>query len=65
LSDCNSDRVLPGQGCLDLSGLFRRLEDLGYNGYFSIEMFNDELWAMSADLAAKAMFDSLQPLCSD
>ena len=46
LSNCNADRVLPGQGCLDLPALFGQIERFGYEGYFSIEMFSDELWAM-------------------
>jgi len=63
VSNCNSDRVLPGEGCLDLKALFGRLEEFGYTGFFSIEMFSDELWNLPAEDAAKAMFDSLLPLC--
>jgi len=61
LSNCNSDRALPGKGCLDLKTLFRQLEKNGYNGYFSIEMFSEKLWAMPAKKAAKLMYDSLLP----
>ena len=63
LSNCNSDRVPPGRGILDLHALFGRLEEHGYRGFFSIEMFNEELWAMPAEQAAKRMYDSLLPLC--
>lgn len=62
LSHCNSDRVLPGQGCLDLKSLFGTIERHGYKGLFSIEMFNDELWKMSARDAAKKMYESLERL---
>jgi len=62
-SDCNSDRELPGQGCLDLKSLFGRIEKYGYDGYFSIEMFNEELWAMPPEKAAKLMYESLLWLC--
>lgn len=65
LSNCNSDRVLPGQGCLDLRALFGQLEKFGYNGYFSIEMFSDELWALPARDAAKRMYESLLTLCEE
>lgn len=61
--NCNSDRVLPGQGCLDLRSLFGRIEAHGYKGYFSIEMFDEELWAMPPQEAAKLMYDSLLWLC--
>jgi 4-hydroxyphenylpyruvate dioxygenase len=63
LSNCNSDRVLPGEGILDLPALFGRIEALGYTGYFAIEMFSEELWAMPARKAAQAMYDSLLGLC--
>ena len=63
LSDCNGDRVLPGQGCLDLPTLCGQIETHGYQGYFSIEMFSDELWAMPAGEAAKLMYESLRYLC--
>ncbi|MBT3341450.1 MAG: sugar phosphate isomerase/epimerase [Gemmatimonadetes bacterium] len=63
LSNCNGDRRLPGEGCLDLPLIFSRLELNGYDGYFSIEMFDEELWAMSPEAAAKGMYASLLPLC--
>jgi sugar phosphate isomerase/epimerase len=63
LSNCNSDRVLPGQGTLDLSALLGEIEKHGYDGYFSIELFNEELWAMPAREAAALMYDSLLWLC--
>jgi 4-hydroxyphenylpyruvate dioxygenase len=63
LSNCNSDRVLPGRGCLDLKAILRRLEKFGYGGYYSIEMFSEKLWAMPARKAARLMYDSLIPYC--
>ena len=65
LSNCNSDRVLPGQGILDLPALFGQIEKYGYQGFFAIELFNEDLWAMPAQPAAKLMYDSLLPLCED
>jgi sugar phosphate isomerase/epimerase len=63
LSNCNSDRVLPGQGCLDLKGIFGALERHGYAGYYSIEMFNEDLWQLPPADAARQMYDSLLSLC--
>jgi len=57
--------VVAGQGCLDLPALFGQLEKRGYSGYFSIEMFSDELWAMPAEKAAQIMYASLLPMCED
>ena len=63
LSDCNGDRVLPGEGILDLRGLIARLEEYGYSGYFSIEMFNEGLWQMPAKEAAARSYQSLLLYC--
>lgn len=65
LSNCNSDRVLPGQGVLDLQAIISRLEEYGYRGLFSIEMFNAELWALPSATAAAQCYQSLLPLCRD
>ena len=40
------DRVLPGEGVLDLPEIISVLERNGYEGYFSIEMFNAGLWQL-------------------
>jgi 4-hydroxyphenylpyruvate dioxygenase len=63
LSNCNSDRTLPLEGCLDLRALFGAIERGGYEGYFSIEMFSQELWDLPARDAADKMYRSLLPLC--
>jgi sugar phosphate isomerase/epimerase len=65
LSDCNSDRVLPGEGVLDLRALIATLESHGYTGFYSIEMFNESLWQVSAEEAAHRCFQSLLPLCTE
>jgi 2-keto-myo-inositol isomerase len=65
LSNCNSDRVLPGQGCLDLRAMFAALEQHGFHGFYSIELFNDELWAMPAVPATKLLYASLLPYCAN
>jgi sugar phosphate isomerase/epimerase len=36
------DRVLPGDGVIDTRGLFRALEDAGYDGWYDIEVFSDD-----------------------
>ncbi|HEX8833548.1 MAG TPA: TIM barrel protein, partial [Abditibacteriaceae bacterium] len=62
LSNCNDDRLLPddSEGALDVKALFRKIEENGYKGLFSIEMFSQELWDLPPATAAKRMFDSLQ-----
>lgn len=63
LSNCNSDRVLPGEGILDLQALIGALEKYGYDGYFSIEMFNEDLWQLPAAETAQRCYKSLLPYC--
>jgi 4-hydroxyphenylpyruvate dioxygenase len=57
------DRVLPGEGVLDLPEIIAALERNGYGGYFSIELFNAGLWALPAKEAARRCYESLLPLC--
>lgn len=63
-SDCNADRVLPGEGILDLKAILQALEKYGYDGYYSIEMFNNELWSLPAAEAARRCYQSLLPYCT-
>lgn len=65
LSNCNSDRVLPGEGILDLPAILGQIERHGYEGAFSIELFNEDLWAMPVEEAARRMYESLLLLCED
>lgn len=39
------DRVMPGEGVIDLRAEARRLKQIGYDGWVSLELFNRELWA--------------------
>jgi len=65
LSNCNADRVLMGDGILPLSALIERLEEFGYDGAFSIELFNEELWKLPAAETAELCYQSLLPYCED
>jgi 4-hydroxyphenylpyruvate dioxygenase len=64
ISNCNDDRVLPGKGIVGLPALIARLEEYGYTGYFSIEMFSEELWRLPAVEAARLCYNSMVPLCT-
>jgi 4-hydroxyphenylpyruvate dioxygenase len=64
LSNCNSDRVLPGDGILDLPALIGALESNGYHGYFSMELFNEGLWQLPAHEAARLTYESASKLCT-
>jgi len=57
------DRVLPGEGVIDLPEIISALERNGYEGYFSIEMFSAGLWELPTKEAARRCYESLLPLC--
>jgi sugar phosphate isomerase/epimerase len=65
LSNCNADRVLMGDGILPLSALIGRLEEYGYEGSYSIELFNEGLWQLPAAETAALCYQSLLPYCED
>jgi 4-hydroxyphenylpyruvate dioxygenase len=65
LSNCNADRVLMGDGILDLHALIARIDEFGYTGAYSIELFNEELWKLPAAETAARCYASLLPYCSD
>ena len=63
LTHRDADRVLPGEGVLDLPEIIDALERNGYDGFFSIELFNADLWRLPAKEAARRCYESLLPLC--
>lgn len=65
ISTPSRDRLLPGEGGQPLERMFDRIEDAGYDGHFSIEMFNEDLWALPPAEAANRMYDSVLPYCDD
>jgi len=46
-------RVLPGEGIIDLKGMLRALKKKGYDGFLSIEVFDKELQKLGLDAAAQ------------
>ena len=60
----DTDRVLPGEGCLPLADILGKIRRTGYNGYVSLELFNvafAERWASELEGAARAPTPALQP----
>jgi sugar phosphate isomerase/epimerase len=39
---CAGDRLLPGDGCIDLPGIFGGIEASGYDGAYALEIFSAE-----------------------
>jgi sugar phosphate isomerase/epimerase len=49
------DRVLPGEGVLDLVAAFRALEAAGYDGWYDVEIFSDN--GMFGDALPDSLWD--------
>ena len=58
LSD--QDRVLPGEGVLDLAGYRDAIMSAGYDGCWTLELLNQDLWAMAPDKAARLGFRAMR-----
>jgi 2-keto-myo-inositol isomerase len=46
------DRVLPGEGVFPLAAIVERLRRVGYAGHYSLELFNEQIWAEDPFTAA-------------
>ena len=58
----DTDRVFPGEGILDLETFVAKLRGKNYDGYVSLEIFNEEYWAHNPyEIAArgKALVEKL------
>lgn len=49
----DNDRLMPGEGVIDLAGFFRTLHKIGYADGVSVEVFGRGLQEMAADEAAR------------
>ncbi len=57
----DSDRVMPGDGVVDLKFYCDQLSSTGYNGYLSLELFREDLWAKDALEVAKLGIEKMRP----
>jgi 2-keto-myo-inositol isomerase len=58
----DADRVLPGDGVINLKGLIDELRTGKYTGPWSLETFNPSYWAEDAAAVARRGFDKLTGL---
>jgi 4-hydroxyphenylpyruvate dioxygenase len=58
-------RVFPGEGVLPIPELIERMEQKGYRGFYSLEIFNDEYWKRDRGGLAKDGMASLRKLFDD
>jgi len=58
----DSARVLPGDGIMPLKGIILSIIAIGYQGYYSVELFSQYLWNQSPQQAALTAFESTSHL---
>jgi 2-keto-myo-inositol isomerase len=56
----DGNRVYPGDGVAPLRQILRDLRDNGFRGYLSLELFNREYWARSADENLKTAMEKIR-----
>lgn len=55
----DSDRVFPGEGDIPLGTILAQLQGRGYRGAYSLEIFNQDVWAEDPFLAARRAYASM------
>jgi len=53
-------RLLPGDGRADLGAIHRGLREIGFAGWVSLELFNEDLWRLNPQEVAHLSWKSLQ-----
>jgi sugar phosphate isomerase/epimerase len=56
----DGNRIYPGDGVAPLRQIFRDLRDNGFRGYLSLELFNKEYWAKTADDNLKTAMEKIR-----
>ncbi len=56
----DADRVMPGAGVADWALIKRSLEQVGYDGYLSLELFNKQHWAEDPKLVAENGLEAMK-----
>lgn len=57
----DSDRVLPGEGAIDLPLYCKELSATGYDGFLSLELFREDLWAQDPLKVATLGLEKMRP----
>jgi sugar phosphate isomerase/epimerase len=56
----DADRVYPGDGVAPLGALVRILHAMGFQGYFSLELFNRDYWQQDARTVARTGLEKMR-----
>jgi 2-keto-myo-inositol isomerase len=56
----DAHRILPGKGIIPLGSFLRALRETKYDGYLSVELFNEEYWRRDPERVAAEALSSLK-----
>lgn len=59
------DRVLPGEGIIDLAGWLKAIASTGFNGTIAVEVLGPRLAGLNADASARQGMDSLRSVFAE
>ena len=57
------DRVMPGEGVINLTRFVTLLREIGYEGWISLELFRGDLWAQDPRDVARRGLEAMKSLC--
>ena len=58
----DADRVMPGEGSFPLKDFAATLREIGYQGYVSVELFNEDYWQKDFNEVSKKAYDSTRAI---
>ena len=61
----DGNRLLPGEGAIDIAGFLRALRKAGYNGPLSLEVFSEQLRALPPLDAAKRAWNATEKVLNE
>lgn len=61
----DKDRVMPGEGHLDLKRYLQLLKQTGYDRWLSLELFREELWAKDPEAVARDGLERMRQVAEE
>ena len=61
----DADRVMPGDGHLDLKRILELLRGIGYNRWLSLELFREDLWAQNPEDVAREGLEKMRAVVEE
>jgi sugar phosphate isomerase/epimerase len=59
----DADRVMPGDGCVDLKRYVALLKQVGYDRFVSLELFREDLWRRDPLEVARVGLEKMRGVC--